>query len=328
VAFFPAFPLAQRALTAVVGDVVLAGIVVTVLSGLGATVALWVWMGRVGCTEVQRRTGLLVTLLYPFGIFLFGVVYGDALFLLACVGAFLLAESRRWWLAGVVGIVATAGRPTGIALAVGLLVLALERGGTLAVPDGDGLLARWKVPVLVRPRELRAWQVVPAGISLVGLAAYMLYLWDRWGDPLLFSSVQEYWGQPSGWRTWSKQEYLDLLFNSDYVAMLTRPQSGLILGTRTVQALVLLAVLVAVPFVGRRFGWGYAMFQLTLVGIALVGTKDFQGGGRYMMAAFPAFVLLGSWLSARGRLAAAWVCASAVLSVVMMSAYAHGVYLT
>jgi hypothetical protein len=47
-----------------------------------------------------------------------------------------------------------------------------------------------------------------------------------------------------------------------------------------------------------------------------------------MMAAFPAFVLLGSWLSARGRLAAAWVGASAVLAVVMMSAYAHGVYLT
>ena len=328
VAFFPSFPLAQRLVTPLVGDVVIAGIVVSTLSGLAATVALWVWMGRVGLGEAQRRTALLVTLLYPYGVFLFGVVYGDALFVLACLGAFLLAEWRHWWLAGVVGIVATAGRPTGIALSVGLLVLALERGGTLAPPDGDGLLARWKVPVRVDLHRLRAWQVVPAVISAGGLAAYCFYLWNRWGDPLLFSTTQKYWGQPSGWRTWVKQEYFHLVFHSDYAGMLSRPQSGLILGTRTLQGLVLLAVFVSVPLVGRRFGWGYAMFVLTLVAIAMVGTKDFHGGGRYMMAAFPVFVLLGERLSARPAIARAWIITSALVAVAMMSFYAHGVYLT
>jgi hypothetical protein len=328
VAFFPSFPLAQRLVTPLVGDVVLAGIVVSALSGLAATVCLWVWMGRMGLGEAQRRTALLVALLYPYGVFLFGVVYGDSLFLLACLGAFLLAEWNLWWLAGLVGIVATAGRPTGIALPVGLLFLALERGGTLSVPGGDGLLARWKVPTRVDLRRLRAWQVLPALISAGGLLAYSTYLWERWGDPMLFSSVQKYWGQPSGWETWTKQDYLRLVTHTDYAALLSRPQSGLILGTRTLQGLILLAVLVAVPFVGRRFGWGYAAFVGTLVAVAVVGTKDFHGSGRYMMAAFPVFVVLGEALSRRPALARGWLVGSALLSVAAMAFYAHGVYLT
>ena len=89
-------------------------------------------------------------LVYPYGIYLFGIVYGDALFLAVCVGTFVLAEARRWWWAGVLAIAATAGRPTGLAVTAGLLVLALERGGTLSVPDGDGFLARWRIPVRIR----------------------------------------------------------------------------------------------------------------------------------------------------------------------------------
>ena len=328
VAFFPAFPLSQRLLTLVVGDVVIAGIVVSTLSGLAATVALWTWLGRMGMDQARRWTALLVTLVYPFGVFLFGVVYGDALFVLACIAAFLLAESRRWWWAGIVGIVATAGRPTGIALSFGLLVLALERAGTLTAPEGDGLLARWRVPVRLHASRLRAWQVVPAAVSAGGLVAYSAYLWNRWGDPLLYSTVQKYWGQPSGWRTWSKAEYFDLVTNSNYAQMLTRPQTGLIVGTRTVQALVLLAVIAAAPLVGRRFGWGYAVFVLAISGIALVGTSDFQGTGRYMMAAFPVFALLGERLADRPARARAWISVSGVAAVAMMAFYAHGIYLT
>jgi hypothetical protein len=328
VAFFPAYPLAMRLLTAVVRNEVVAGIVVSALSGLGASVALWTWMGRVGLDQRKRQTALLVLLLYPYGFFLFGVVYSDALFMLVCLGAFLLAESRRWWLAGIVAVAATAGRPTGAAMTVGLLVLALEAGGTLTVPAGNGLMARWKVPVRVRWRELRLWQVGPAVLSLAGLAAYSGYLWNRWGDPFLFVTVQKWWGQPSGPATMLKEEYFHLVTHTEYSSLLSRPQQGLDLGTRTIQGAILIAALVAVPFVGRRFGWGYAAFTLVSVAIPLWGSKDFMGSGRYAMAAFPVFVLLGEWLSARVTLARTWLVASAVLSATMMAFYAHGAYLT
>ncbi len=328
VAFFPAYPLGIRAVTTVVRDHALAGILLTTAAGAGATVALWSWLGRVGLDLRQRRTALLAQLLYPYGIFLYGVVYGDALFLLVTVGVFLLAERGRWWWAGVLAIAATAGRPTGFVVALGLLVLALERGGTLRPPSGTGLLARFKVPVRVRLDRLRAWQVVPAGIALLGVAAYSFYLWSRWGDPKLFSTVQEAWGQPSGPRTWFKHYYLQYLTDSDYGLMLRRPQTGLILGTRTAQGLILLAVLLSTPFVGRRFGWGYATFVGLTAAVPFVFTADFQGGGRYMLSVFPVFALLGIRLAARPGLARGWLAVSALAAVAMMAFYSHGVYLT
>ena len=53
-------------------------------------------------------------------------MYADSLFLLCAIGAFVLLE-RRWYLAaGLVGALATAGRPVGVAVAVGLVVRTLE----------------------------------------------------------------------------------------------------------------------------------------------------------------------------------------------------------
>ncbi len=43
VAFFPAYPLVLRAVGVVVGDLVVAGMLVTWVSGLGVAVLFWRW---------------------------------------------------------------------------------------------------------------------------------------------------------------------------------------------------------------------------------------------------------------------------------------------
>ena len=53
----------------------------------------------------------------------------------------------------------------------------------------------------------------------------------------------------------------------------------------------------AVPLVARRFGWGYAGYVLVVSGIPLLGTKDFMSSGRYLLAAFPLFALVGAELT-------------------------------
>ena len=65
-------------------------------------------------------------LLYPYAFYLYGAMYGDSLFLLTAIGSFVLLERRHYWLAGLVGALATAGRPVGVAVAVGLVVRMLE----------------------------------------------------------------------------------------------------------------------------------------------------------------------------------------------------------
>jgi amino acid transporter len=39
--------------------------------------------------------------------------------------------------------------------------------------------------------------------------------------------------------------------------------------------------------VWRRFGWGYAAYTVVSLAIPLIGTKDFMGTGRYVLAAYP-----------------------------------------
>ena len=56
-----------------------------------------------------------------------------------------------------------------------------------------------------------------------------------------------------------------------------------------------------VPAVARRFGWGYAGYVLVVMGIPLLGTKDFMSCGRYLLAAFPVFAVVGLGLAEPGH---------------------------
>src|SRR5664280_901672 len=63
--------------------------------------------------------------------------------------------------------------------------------------------------------------------------------------------------------------------------------------------LACLVVVLLLPRIRRRFGWGYAAFTAVVVAIPFVTTKDFFGSGRYMLAAFPAFAAAADFLAER-----------------------------
>jgi hypothetical protein len=319
VAFFPAYPLAIRAVNVVVRDPILSGILVTFLCGLGASILFFGWT-RDRFDVSTARTALLVLLLYPYAWFIFGAVYGDALFLVAALGAFVLFERGHPVWSGLAGAVATATRPVGLAVVVGLVVLTIARRG--------GIRA-WR---RLRPSD--------AGVllSLGGLGAWCIYLWSRFGDPLLFSQIQgaQGWDQGEGPRTWFKITFLQRMKHlpfwlSDAVSGTNthhpRPwtESAYSLGL-VLQALALVGALVLVPLVIRRLGWGYGAYVLVLLLIPLLGTKDFQGVGRYVLAAFPCFAVGGGLLRERPRWRVGWLSVSAALLLLLSSAYARGYY--
>ncbi|HEV7757918.1 MAG TPA: hypothetical protein VGO78_02975 [Acidimicrobiales bacterium] len=312
VAFFPGYPLAMRYTGSVIGDNALAGILVTVACGMGVAVVFWTWC-RDRLTPPAATSALLLLLLYPYGYYLYGVMYAEALFLFATLLAFHLVERDHPVAAGVVGALATFTRPVGIAVVVGLALRTLERRGALTRPGWLGVPTRISLG-RVRPRD--------AGVllSIGGLAAYAGFLWAEYGDPFLFSEVERYWDQPPGLRTWLKIELLqDLRFH------ITSPFVWGLL----VQGTLALLALATVPFVGRRFGWGYAGYMFVVLAIALVGTKDFQGLGRYVLAAFPVFALAGEHLTERPRSLRYVAIACSGLALVLAAAgFAHGLYLS
>ena len=303
IAFFPAYPLLMRAIGAVTGNVYLAGIAVTVASGLAAAVLFERWAAEL-IGRKAARTGLVLLLVYPYAFYLYGAVYSDALFLAVAIGAFLLVEHDQPVAAGLLGIVATAGRPVGAVLVLGLVVRVLERRGRGNI--GAGI------------RSMPVGPVAGVLLALAGLGAWSGYLWQRFGDPLAFVAAEGGWGQAPGVRTWFKVQFFTDLGKihdvSHILLYLAHP-------------LAMVVALALVPLVWRRLGKGYGLYTAMVVLLPAVSTANFWSMGRYALAAFPCFAVAGELLARRTvRVRVPVLIVSAMLLLGMSSLYARGVY--
>lgn len=299
VAYFPAYPLLMRMGERIFGNVVVAGIAVTIASGAAAAGLFASWAKRQLGSVTAAWTAVLLLLLYPFSFFLYGAVYADALFVAAMVGAFLLLERDQPVLAGLVAAVGTAARPIGALVVIALVIRAVERRGGL-----KGL----------KPKD--------AGVLLacLGVGAFSAYTWARFGSPLAWVEAQEGWGQEPGPQTWFKTDFLRGLemfsHNShDLIAYLLHP-------------ITTIGCLALVPAVIRRFGWGYGVYVLLVVGVAAISTKNFFGMGRYTLAAFPCFAVAGAALAKWPEARVYVLFVSGALMVAGASYFARGFYLS
>ena len=318
IVWFPLYPFLMRTVELLTGDMMISGVVVTALAGLSAAILYWRWLAVHGMADQPRRVAFLVLMLYPYGWFIYGVVHADALFLMLVVGACLLIEVERPVMAGLAGALATATRPNGLAVIPGLVVLGLERGGVLTVPaSARGLVERFRVPIHLDRLRIRPRALGP-GLSVLGVGAYMVYLGVRFGDPFAFIVNQGVY-HPGG---------SPLLKRAFFVAWRDFGIDPLRPLTLTAQALFAAIALCSVPPVGRRFGWGYAILVAMLVAIPTLGTADFMGTGRYLIAAFPVAALLGEQLSDRRVGRWIWLTVSATAILGLNMGFSRSWYLT
>jgi Mannosyltransferase (PIG-V) len=166
-AFFPLYPeTVHWAGKAFLGHYVLAGILVS----LAASLVAFFLLHRVGEERLGvdgARRAVLYLALFPTTFFLLAV-YSEALFLALSLGAFVLAERRRWLPAWALVGLAILTRPAGIALVPPLLLLA------------------WRSPA--RKRAVRSF---PIAVALACL--YPLWLWREFDDPFAFARAQALW---------------------------------------------------------------------------------------------------------------------------------------
>jgi hypothetical protein len=179
-AFFPLYPLLARAVDGLLpSDATLALLVVSNLCGLGALVLLHRLLVTEAGVAVADRTVFLFGV-FPTAYFL-AAPYNHSLFLLLTLGFLYALRRRVWWLAAVLGALASATRSAGV-----LLVLPFVF---------EYLRVRGFQPRLIRPGI--AWVLaIPAG-----LVAYAVYCWQRLGDPLAFSHAQSLavWDRTLSW---------------------------------------------------------------------------------------------------------------------------------
>lgn len=326
IVFFPTYPLVVRPLYALGVNPYLAGSIVTMVASSVAIVAFIGWQrdyryaaDAPAASRSAITIATLAWLVYPYSYYLYGSMYGDALFIAIAVSAFWLLERDHPVLAGIVGIAATAGRPFGWAVTLGLAVRAVERRWRDAHHEelAFSTVLRHPVRVLrcVKPVDLTV------GISGFGVLAWLSFLWIRFGSPWVFIKGEQAWGQGSSREVLLKTAFWDILFRP------WEPSRMQVL-TLIAQAVIGIGlVTVGSVLVYRRFGLGMAVYVVFTMLPPVLFSKDFQGIGRYALSAFPVFAVAGLRISPFVRWSRLALVGSGLAMVYLATLYARGYYL-
>jgi len=271
-AFFPFYPIMIGILGRIfAGDYLIAGFVISYFSFFIALLLLYKLVDFDWGKPVAQLT-IIFLLLFPTS-FYFGSIYTEPLFLLLILGSFLAGRNKKWFLAGLLGFFAALTRFVGIFLFPALVLeYYLQNKGKITI--------RY---VLNAVNPLKWLFLIPAGLGV-----YMGYLAREFGNPLYFITALSVFGpQRTGgeiillpqvfWR------YIKIFFSIN-------PQS-LPFFNATFEFVTALGflLLILISFFKIRASW--SLFALFAVLIPTL-TGSFSSMPRYVLVAFPAFILL------------------------------------
>jgi hypothetical protein len=308
-AFFPLYPLLVRSFAELFGGPIsreALSVWGPLLSLLVLPFALYFVYGIAldGWGHRVARGAVLALAFFPTTFFL-NAAYTESLFLALSAGSVWAVRVRKdLLLACALAGLASATRNVGVFLVVPLAYEWLKDLGHY----------RWRGAYLV---------LVPSG-----LAAYALYLWARFGDPLLFYTAQEDWGRRATGplatvgRAWTSAvegagRFLDPgLWASPTLGNLADHLAAA--GNLTNLAFFVFAV--AVLLAGARdLPPSLTIYGLLLIAPAtLFGTTQspLMGTPRYTLVAFPLFIVLGLLATDRW-LFRAWLLLGTILSLAL-----------
>ncbi len=170
-AFFPLFPLLERALAFLTHDPFVAGLIIANLAGLGMLTVLYRLVAGDFDAGLAYRTVLYFSV-FPTAFF-FAAAYNESLFLCLALLSFYYMRRGNWWLAGLFGFLASLTRSVSLFLLVPFFYEYLRQ----------------------HQFKLRATRFDILGITGMpaGLGVFALYCYLRFRDPLAFSHAQGSW---------------------------------------------------------------------------------------------------------------------------------------
>jgi hypothetical protein len=312
-AFFPLYPLLVRSSAELFGGPLSSG----ALSAWGVLISLLAlpfalyFVYRIaehGWGTLTAQGAVLALAFFPTSFF-FNAVYTESLFLaLSAASLWAVRVRKDLLLACLLAGFATATRNVGVFL---LAPLAYE----------------W----LKNIREYR-WRGAYLALAPSGLAVYAAYLWWRFGKPLLFYTEQQRWGREATGplstlhnALMQGSEGLKHLFDP---GLLSDPSLGRVadhLGAAdNAYNLIFLGVALALLLAGLRVLplslSAYAF--LLILPPAFFGTpqQPLMGLPRYLLVAFPVFIVLGALLGNR-RLLSGWLVLSGAFSLILCALF-------
>jgi hypothetical protein len=301
--FWPLFPMAIAPLGAILGNAVaLAGLIVSGIAYVTAMVGLERLVTRDFDRETAVRTVVMISI-FPTAFFFF-TPFTESLFLALAVWCILAARERYWWLALVMGLLASLTRIQGLFLALPIAWEALKwwqsdrSPGYAGGSTVTGFAARFVAPVAATAAPVAGF---------LGFVAYTSFVVGKSN-----LDAQDAWGGKNFHPPWD---------------VVVAAWSWAVDHKDALQALnlILLIVFVGLIVVGlRKLPVAYSLFaipQLVLLATRIQPTP-LTSTARYLLVLFPAFVLLAQIGDARIR--ATIMFASTMFLAVMLQAFLRG----
>jgi hypothetical protein len=308
-AFFPMYPLLLRSFAELFGGPIskeALSVWAPLISLLFLPFALYfVYQIALEVWDEPVATGTVLILAFFPTTFFLNAAYTESLFLALSAGSVWAMRVRKdLLLACVLAGFAAATRNVGIFLVVPLMY-------------------EW-----IKDVERFRWRGVYLLLAPGGLFVYMVYLWVRFGDPLLFYTAQESWGRhatgplDTASRAWGAAvEGASRLLDPDLWAHPTLSNAAnQLAGASNFFNLGFFVFAMIVLLAGSR----YLPLSLTVYGLLLVapaalfGTpgSPLMGTPRYVLVAFPVFIVL-ALLFKNKVLLGAWLVVSTLVSLVL-----------
>jgi hypothetical protein len=284
--FFPLFPLLIRSGTLLGGSPALWGVLLSLIACFFAFFFLYQIANDLWGEHTARATTLCFAF-FPTAFFL-NAVYTEALFVALSAGSFWAARVRQnLLLAAVLGALAATTRNLGVLL---LIPLASE----------------W-----LRNRREFGWRGLWLGLVPVGLLAYTVFLWSRFGDPFIIAERQtSTWGRQlqnplttleTAWREAGAglKQVLDPvpLFLDQTLEPSIAAAAAINFALFVLSCLLLAA---GVPLL-RKGLWAYTLLLVLIPVLFTSPSNVLISTSRYELAAFPIFFVLG-WILSRAPL--------------------------
>lgn len=280
--FFPLFPLLIRGIAWLCGNqgYLAIGMVLSNLALLGSLVVLYELATEALGPHVGRRT-LLYLCIFPTAFFFF-TSYNESLFLFLTSGTFLAMQRQKWWLAGLLGLLATLTRSAGLLLVLPYLYevwASRERSLTTDPPTSFFQQVIALIP--------KMWPVI---LMPLGTFSYCLFCWRVFGNPLEFAAVQSHWGRVTAFPWQGIIVAFTQIFSIQPFGSFL--EAHLLIDTTATLGAIILAVASWRRLRPSYILWISLLIFYMLLSPALNQADTLQSNQRFILEMFPAFLVL------------------------------------
>lgn len=289
-AFFPLFPLVERAAIDLTQNTYLGGLLVSNLAELVMFMALYRLVAEDFDGE-RAYYSILYFAIFPTAFF-FSAAFSESLFLTFAILGFYNIRHGRWWPAALFGFLASLTRPDGMYLTLPFCYEYLRRSWELRGGSTFSLFSRTQLVRLLK--SIRADMLI--GLCLPGgILIFMIYGYYQFQDPLAFVHAHAFWNRSLHFPGWNMLKAFLVIFHHRYVSFLAM-RSAIDLGTDLFVLLLLLSIFIG-PWKLPKSLWSYGLyaapiylyFQLFPRGDGLLPLESMS---RFLLELFPAFIML------------------------------------